>query len=161
MFHLSRILFILTLIIVLSACSSNKKNTKEYEKLQSKPEFLKLKEQGMVKSLTISENILINEVDLNFTPNEVFQIGHGLRVKVQYGGGCVKPHIFELVTNGEISKKGNIQFWLLHKTHDDFCKALIQEELMFDISEITIFNQTKLKTIQLNDLAPISFTKFE
>jgi len=145
----------------ISACSANKKNAKEYEKLQSKPEFVKFKEDGLIKNVTIVEKIELKEEDLKFSIQNASQIGHGFRVKVQYGGGCVKPHVFELITDGIISKQGNIQFWLLHKTHDDLCKALINEELMFDVSEITIFNQNKLKTLQVNELEPFSFAKFE
>lgn len=157
-------LALISILIFSVSCSSKKKNTRDYEKLQSSPEFIKLKENGMVQTLIIEDNFnvsKIEEADLRFSILEAKQDGHGLWVKVQYGGGCVDPHIFELKSNGEIDNRGNITFGLLHKTHDDLCKALLTKELLFDISKITMFNQNKIKSITVNNFESFAFKKYE
>lgn len=74
-----------------------------------------------------------------------------LFVDVEYSGGCVKPHIFSLVTDGMVRDAGVMKFALLHKTKDDKCKALLKENMTFDISSVLNLGSEKLKEIQINE----------
>jgi hypothetical protein len=78
-----------------------------------------------------------------------------LLVQVQYGGGCIKPHVFKLVTDGIIDKEGGMDFYLLHKTHDDMCKALLMEDLIFDLAQIYSLKSEVLSNIRLNKMPKI------
>lgn len=55
-----------------------------------------------------------------------------ISIKVQYGGGCVKPHVFEIVELRS-DNDNRIQLYLLHLTTNDRCKALLRETLTFDL----------------------------
>ncbi len=55
-----------------------------------------------------------------------------LMLSLRYGGGCVKPHIFELVQK-ENADLNIIEFYLLHHTTNDRCRALIRENLAYDL----------------------------
>jgi len=58
-----------------------------------------------------------------------------LHISVTYGGGC-KEHLFRLVWDGNLSKSNppQITLHLLHDAQDDHCRALLQQELQFDLS---------------------------
>ncbi|MCD8528598.1 MAG: hypothetical protein LRY27_01120 [Chitinophagales bacterium] len=73
-----------------------------------------------------------------------------LKVNVQYGGGCVHPHVFELVTDGIVNNEGVMDFTLLHKTHNDLCKALIVKDYYFDLGEVYQLKSSVLQYIQIN-----------
>lgn len=92
----------------------------------------------------------IDKQDLLFNINELSIENNQLIAVVQYGGGCVKPHVFELVTDGLINEDANMNFYILHKTHDDKCKALIIEKLSFDLNNLYNLKSNLLKTITIN-----------
>lgn len=60
---------------------------------------------------------------------------------VRYGGGCIKPHIFELVQK-ENSDSKTIELHLLHHTTNDRCRALIRENLAYDLKPYFQKNHT-------------------
>jgi len=104
------------------------------------------------KDFTIVNGDSILKEDLLYTLKNVQIENKHLIAKMQYGGGCVKPHIFQLVTNGLIDEKGNMSFFILHKTHNDYCKALLTEERIFDLSELYDLKSERLKTITINEM---------
>lgn len=93
----------------------------------------------------------ISKEDLLYKLKEVKLEGNFLYVDVEYSGGCVKPHVFSLVTNGLVRKDGVMEFAVLHKTKDDKCKALLTENIAFDISSIINLQSQKLKELELNN----------
>jgi hypothetical protein len=97
----------------------------------------------------------INKQDLLFYINHLSIKDQILSIQVQYGGGCVKPHLFELVTDGLIDKEGGMEFYLLHKTHNDICKALILEDLTFDLKLLYKLQSEVLKNICVNKMPKI------
>ncbi len=56
---------------------------------------------------------------------------------VQYGGGC-KKHEFSLVGNSAIMKSypPKRSCILVHEGENDMCRALVYQQLKFDISEL-------------------------
>jgi len=137
-------------IIVFSSCNSSR-YTKMYEEIKTDTKLIDLKEQGLLFELKVVEEIDIKEADLKFTITESNQQAHALYIEVQYSGGCVEPHVFELISTTEVGKDGIADVWLLHKTHDDLCKALIKKKLYFDVSDITALKTKKLKHIRINN----------
>jgi hypothetical protein len=63
--------------------------------------------------------------------------GEMLSIFVQYGGGC-KEHVFELLSDGNIieSNPPQINLHLKHNSNHDFCKALIFQELKFNVNKL-------------------------
>jgi hypothetical protein len=66
-----------------------------------------------------------DSVDLDFRLVQIVPFKDSVQVKMRYGGGCVKPHIFEMYTSAMSNKEGVVDVYLSHKTHDDKCKAFV------------------------------------
>ena len=98
-----------------------------------------------------------DKADLLFSIRNLSLAGEQLKIDVQYAGGCVRPHVFDLSTDGIIDASGNMAFQLLHRTHNDFCKALIMETLIFDFSSLYQLNSEKLKTFTINQQGKVTF----
>jgi len=114
---------------------------------------IKLHDTGnKIQSFQIGEIDEPVKEDLMFVIKDLTILEKKVEIKVQYGGGCVKPHVFELYTDGVLDNSGNMDFYLLHKTHNDYCKALIIEALVFDLKPLYDLQSQKLKTIRINDL---------
>ncbi|MBT8327675.1 MAG: hypothetical protein KJP21_08120 [Bacteroidia bacterium] len=86
-----------------------------------------------------------NELKYTFISSNI--IGDSLVAKVQYGGGCIKPHLFELVQTTK-DDAGTVYLWLLHKTKDDKCRALVRVSRAYDVS--TILKDPSVTSIKLN-----------
>lgn len=65
---------------------------------------------------------------LHFQLLETVLFDDSVQFKLKYGGGCIKPHIFECYTSGMKSQDGVFDLYLIHKTKDDRCKALVHTE---------------------------------
>ena len=98
-----------------------------------------------------------DKADLLFSIRNLSWAGEQLKIDVQYAGGCVRPHVFDLSTDGIIDASGNMAFQLLHRTHNDFCKALMMETLVFDFSSLYQLNSEKLKTFTINQQDKMAF----
>ena len=85
------------------------------------------------------------ELKYTFISSEI--VGDSLEVKLQYGGGCIKPHLFDLVQTAS-TEQGEVVLWLLHKTLDDKCRALVKTEVKFDIS--SVLGKEGVTSIKLN-----------
>jgi hypothetical protein len=72
-----------------------------------------------------------DSVDLDFRLVNVVAFKDSVQVKMRYGGGCVKQHLFEMYTSAMPNKEGIIEIHLAHKTHDDKCKAFVFTERTF------------------------------
>jgi hypothetical protein len=66
-----------------------------------------------------------------------FMRGDALHVTVQYGGGCAR-HEFSLVASQGFMESHPVQsaIAILHRGHGDACKALLQRELIFDLTAL-------------------------
>ena len=136
------------LFMVLFACKAkqitNSSETLEVEKLiVEKTKFPEFEIQSLAK---------LEKEDLLFHLLEAFLTNQVLELEVQYGGGCIKPHEFVLVSDGIIDENGLMKFYLLHKTHDDHCKALIIENLSFDLKKLYQLDSERLSGILLNEV---------
>lgn len=109
------------------------------------------------KAFIIGDIDNVGKADLMFSMKEIELKGNKLEIAVQYGGGCVRPHVFELVSDGVIDSKGNMDFFLLHKTHNDMCKALIMETLVYDFQPLFNLKSEKLKSFKVNDMRKMDF----
>lgn len=61
--------------------------------------------------------------------------GDSLIIQVQYGGGC-KEHVFTMNTNMHWMKSmpPKLNLYLEHESNDDNCRAMLTEELVFDLT---------------------------
>ncbi|MBL6875881.1 MAG: hypothetical protein ISR01_03725 [Chitinophagales bacterium] len=139
----------LLIFLVISSCKAKKAVSETAEG----DETIELLDLGnKMQSFQIGEIDEPVKEDLMFVIKDLTILEKKVEIKVQYGGGCVKPHVFELYTDGVLDKTGNMDFYLLHKTHSDYCKALIMETLVFDLNPLYDLQSQKLKTIRINDL---------
>ena len=86
-----------------------------------------------------------SELKYTFISSEIVE--DSLVAKIQYGGGCIKPHVFNLVQTNK-DDNGRAYLWLLHKTTDDKCKAIVRTTRTYDVS--TLLKDSTVKSIQLN-----------
>jgi hypothetical protein len=86
--------------------------------------------------------ILVEAINIDEWANDYVKIisasiqNDMLELQVQYGGGC-KEHFFKLIISEGIEKSNPPQttFFLSHNANGDSCKALISEDLRFNIIE--------------------------
>tara|TARA_B100000497_G_scaffold127466_1_gene169375 strand:+ start:2023 stop:2484 length:462 start_codon:yes stop_codon:yes gene_type:complete len=139
----------LLIFLVMSSCKAKKAASETVRGDGT----IKLHDTGnKIQSFQIGEIDEPVKEDLMFVIKDLTILEKKVEIKVQYGGGCVKPHVFELYTDGVLDNSGNMDFYLLHKTHNDYCKALIIEALVFDLKPLYDLQSQKLKTIRINDL---------
>ena len=148
----SSVKILLIVLLFLSACKA-KRAASDTHSSAEKIELVNT--ENVVEGFAIGSIDNINKQDLLFHINKMNIKDEKLNVQVQYGGGCVKPHVFELVTNGVINKDGTMEFFLLHKTHNDMCKALLIEDLSFDLAQLYGLKSNVLTHISLNKMPKI------
>lgn len=123
---------------------------------KAKQEIAVSKDQKIVSN-TVNQTFFVGSInsidkeDLLFQMVSANLMDQVLNIQVQFGGGCISVHQFELVTNGVITADGVMEFFVLHKTHDDYCKALLIKDLTFNLNEIYNLESEKLKSIKLNN----------
>jgi hypothetical protein len=89
----------------------------------------------------LEQIILVNKKDLPILKKDFLTINkmsisdesNGILLRVTYHGGC-KEHTFKLYGYYENKRKMNL--CLEHNAHDDKCKRIIKEDLVFDLSPI-------------------------
>ena len=76
--------------------------------------------------------------------------GDILTLVVSYGGGC-EDHEFNLIFNGAYKKSlpPQIDLFLKHNANGDKCRAMVQQELKFDIAAVKGSNKSVV--ISLNN----------
>ncbi len=92
---------------------------------------------------TMTEEVNKLEVDKGYAAKVVDPItitgtsmeGNKLMISVQYSGGC-ETHDFRLMSNGSYMKSlpAQMNLTLEHDAHDDNCRALIEQTLVYDVS---------------------------
>lgn len=135
------ILSIIVLTVAITSCKSRKE----------KPTTENLGSEMVIEvgedSAAFSEKIL-REIEVNQSyewPKQIdpFNIlsteinGDVLKISVEYGGGC-KEHEFKMNWTGAWmkSKPPKVNLWLEHQSNEDNCRALIRENLSFDLKSI-------------------------
>lgn len=85
-------------------------------------------------------------------------IGNEMHFKVKYAGGC-KPHEFQLVGYKMISKSLPPQrsIKLFHKANEDDCRQIIEEKLIFDITNFAV-GAGEITLLLENYAEPLSYT---
>ena len=90
----------------------------------------------------------MHEIDaalLNYTVNSKSIEDENLIIKVQYGGGAIRPHEFDLVEQS--ISKDSVNLVLLHLTQNDRARAIMRSELSYNIR----YYLKKNLIISLND----------
>ncbi len=125
------------LLIFLFSCHTSKT-------VQEEPKIVKEQEekQEEVKPPKREETkVRVTLGDEVRSVNDPFQIleakieGNMMILKVQYGGGC-RQHTFDIVGSNivALSEPGIRQIAIYHQGDGDLCKAMIVEDLKFDIT---------------------------
>ena len=117
--------------VILISCGE-KKNTMSTEENEETTE----QQDGQIQDLILTQ-------DFNPDKNDAFEVkavsldGDILTVLVEYSGGC-EDHEFNLKFNGAIMKSlpPQANLFLEHKANGDSCRALIRQELKFNISSV-------------------------
>lgn len=136
--------FILMSILLVSCASQTQNSSKKNLKIINQTA-----QGGIIpKEIIVQKKIEKSEEQLRFKISNIEQKAYALAIDVQYGGGCVDEHIFDLYTNGIIDKNGVIDFYLLHQTTDN-CKMLLMRTQYFDISKV--INKKKMTHFRIND----------
>ena len=149
---MSKHFFLFTFLVISIFSCKSKDGLMSYEEVQQNPHLNQLKEQGLVTELKIVDKLDISEFDTSsINLANVRHKGHAMVVELSYGGGCVEPHVFELVTDGSMDSERNVKMWLLHKTHDDKCKKLITQQLTFDVSPLETLKLKRVKSFNVNN----------
>ncbi|MEY2923890.1 MAG: hypothetical protein RLZZ337_430 [Bacteroidota bacterium] len=99
------------------------------------------------KTIEVPTQKEIDKKDLSYTFISSEIVGDSLVAKLQYGGGCIKPHQFSLVQTPRV-KADEVNIYLLHTTYDDRCKALVRTEQKFSIA--SLLKDNSIKSIKLN-----------
>jgi hypothetical protein len=66
-----------------------------------------------------------DSIHLRFQIMETTLFSDSLVFNLRYGGGCIKPHVFQCYTSGMKDGSGIADLFLSHHTLDDHCKALV------------------------------------
>jgi len=137
--------------IVLSGCGKKKKianpNTETAEVTIPMPE---------IQKLVVDEGFVPPRENGRFNLERMEMEGDQLKLTVSYSGGC-EEHIFNLYSDGRYAKSypPQLTLFLEHIDNNDRCRAMINKELVFDItgaqypgtSEVVIkLNNTELNT---------------
>jgi hypothetical protein len=157
------ILFSLLATILVNCKNKEKTASKEAEETEEVQESSGEMTQDSDESglsVTVDRSYHFRETD----PYEIDSIWMGredtIHIKVQYGGGC-EEHEFKLMTNGDYAKSmpPQMTLHLEHENNNDRCRALIMEELKFDLTPIRNPSTDKL-LIRINGLEhdPVSYT---
>lgn len=87
----------------------------------------------------------------------VFVEGNKMSISIKYNGGC-KKHLFQLVGHKITSKSLPPQrsIKLFHNADGDDCRELIEETLVFDISDFAI-GSDEIELLLKNYEKPISY----
>ena len=150
---------ILVLLLMANfACTTTNKNFSENSVVKS----------AIVNSENEKQEIIIDDInvkrkfdkadeEMRFKIKNITQKDDALMVEVQYSGGCVDNHVFELYSTGKPDENGVIDMFLLHKTKGDLCKMLLMQPRVFDISKLS--NRKNFTTFRINGGEVISATK--
>jgi hypothetical protein len=91
-------------------------------------------EPKKIKEIIVKEDFSGTPTTDPFTLVSQRTSGDSLILEVQYGGGC-KEHDFDMFTNRLWMKSmpPQLNLFLEHENHDDHCRALLTETIVFDL----------------------------
>lgn len=95
------------------------------------------KQEIIIEDISIKRKFDKTDEEMRFKFKIVEQKDEALVLQVNYGGGCVDHHVFELYSTGKPDENGVVDLFLLHKTTGDLCKMLIIQNRIFDINKLT------------------------
>lgn len=127
-----RYIGLIALLVFLTSSCGNKKSTSETQIPENK-----------VNTEQKSEPSLIIDQSGNFDQGDQYNVDSAriqddsLHMTITHGGGC-KDHEYKLYTNGAMMKSlpPKMNMVLHHNGNEDYCRALIQKELAFNIAEL-------------------------
>lgn len=128
-----------TMILGLSQCK-NKKEVNDAPEIaaveEATEETIENPAGNKVQYIVIDPTYEPRDTD-PYTIKEVTLEGDILAVVVSYGGGC-RDHEFTMISNQQILKSLPPQLYLTleHENNDDNCRAMIQQTLKFDVSNV-------------------------
>lgn len=137
-------------------CSSSSKNLSENAIIKSAQANSEIQEI-IIDELYVKRKFDKKSEELRFKINKIEQQDAALKIDVQFGGGCLDNHVFELYTTGKPDENGVVDMYLLHKTTGDLCKALLMQPRYYNIGKLT--NRKNISAFRINDSQVISLTK--
>jgi len=101
-------------------------------------------QKAYTPELIIQDNYKPAKDNHPFTIIDASIVKDNLTVVVQYGGGC-REHYFKLFSSGAFEKKSppKIDLFLEHNFNDDFCKKLVLDTLVFEITKARFPEKTR------------------
>ena len=119
---MKKIIYIVFSLIFIYSCNLSKKRNSKHEDL--------------VPRLIIQENYLPAKDNSPFSILNASIKKDFLTLTVQYGGGC-KEHFFKIYSSGIYQKQSTpkLTIYLEHNFNEDFCKKLVVDTLVFNISK--------------------------
>ena len=108
----------------------------------------------LVVACSSSKTTVLKEVDTIETHYRIYKLNSWqleedtLRIDVNYGGGAIDPHEFELVRK-RTDDASVAELWLLHLTLHDPAEAWLNTKLSFDIRHL--LRDKNIKKITLNE----------
>ncbi len=141
-----RYIGLIALLVLLTSSCGNKKSTSEIQI----PENEVITEQKSGPSLIIDQSGGFDQGDQYNIVSTHIQ-GDSLHLTITHGGGC-KDHEYKLYTNGAMMKSlpPKINVILHHNGNEDYCRALIQKELAFNIGELKSMSNGRITIILAN-----------
>ncbi len=106
--------------------------------------------KDLVPQLIIQENYLPAKDNTPFTILNASIKKDFLTLTVQYGGGC-KEHFFKIYSSGIYQKQSNpkLTIYLEHNFNEDFCKKLVVDTLVFNISDGRYEGRDKRQKVEI------------
>lgn len=150
---------ILFLIVLANfACTTTNKNFSENSLVKSAvAKSENEKQEIIIDDINVQRKFDKTDEEMRFKIKNITQKDEALVVEVQYSGGCVDNHVFELYSTGKPDENGVIDMFLLHKTKGDLCKMLLMQQRVFDISKLS--NRKNFTTFRVNGSEVILATK--
>lgn len=104
-----------------------------------------------VEKLIVDEGFVPPRENGRFNVERMEMEGDRLLLAVSYSGGC-EEHIFNLYSDGRYAKSypPQLTLFLEHIDNNDRCRAMIQKELVFDITDAQ-YPGTSEVVIRLNN----------
>lgn len=137
--------FLLTAVILLTSCHTYKEKrlAKKAKRGDSNIEVIEEIEPSKALDNNTLIDIIINKdyqwpgTTDAFNILEQKVVGDTLITTVEYGGGC-QEHIFTMNTTSAWMKSmpPKLNLWLEHENNNDMCRALIREDLRFNLKPI-------------------------
>lgn len=146
-----RLLGLIAAVLLIATSCGNKKNTSETSMSEEQQQ-------------TVGQALII-DTSGSFDKGDAYQIKSAsleqdsLILTITHGGGC-KDHDYTLYSNGSLMKSlpPKMNLMLHHNGNEDYCRALIQKRLAFDLSAIKKLSSGKI-ILQIADYpTPIEYT---